>query len=300
LAELKIDPAKTGIKLRSRLKRADFANDAADMRRHSQTSRSRAIRGHPSSKSTKMASPNRIRVIKADDRVYIDLADEREHIIAIGQHGWTITETAPVPFLRTPNTLALPMPERGGTIDELWDMFDVSDDFFIAITSWILDALRGDGVHPILTISSPNASMLPLAMLRSLVDPSSAPRSRVCHDPKKQLQQANLGYLFAFDHTPEFTGDISVALRRLSAGHRRIVETGGCEAAADLTKYRQLLEKFEGRRPRVLGRFYDAVAHGLRSMRGASVGRLSPHDKLSAWFEACPHLDAHQDQHAPQ
>jgi hypothetical protein len=134
-----------------------------------------------------MPNHNQVRVMNNNGRVYIDLADERGQVIEIGQYGWTVTETMPVSFMRTPNTLPLPVPERGGSIDELWDMFDVPDDFFISIMVWLLDALCGDGVHPILTINSPNASKLPLAIPRSLVDPSSAPPFSGVHDPKSSF-----------------------------------------------------------------------------------------------------------------
>jgi hypothetical protein len=189
-----------------------------------------------------MPNHNQVRVMNNNGRVYIDLADERGHVIEIGQYGWTVTETVPVSFMRTPHTLPLPVPERGGSIDELWDMFDVSDDFFISIIGWLLGALCGDGVHPILTINSPNASKLPLTILRSLADPSSAAPFSGVPRSKRQLREANLGYLFAFDHMPEITGEISVALRRLSAGHPQIVEAGGCEASLDLTKHLRILE----------------------------------------------------------
>jgi hypothetical protein len=234
-----------------------------------------------------MASPNRVRVMKHNGRVYIDLADERGHVIEIDQDGWTVAKTAPMSFLRTPNMLPLPIPKKGGSIDECWDTFDVYDDHFIEITTWLLDALRGDGVYPILTVTGRGAPINPFTMLRDLVDPSSAPPFPGVPRSKAELSRVNPGYLFAFDNMPEITGDMSVAIRRLSKGHPMIARIDGCETSVSLGDHHELAAQFEERRPRVLGLFYDAIAHGLRSMRSASLGRLSPHDEFSAWFEAC-------------
>jgi hypothetical protein len=66
-----------------------------------------------------------------------------------------------------------------------------------------------------------------------------------------------------------------------------IAEIGSCETSVQLTEHHKLVAKFEQRRPRVLGLFYDAIAHGLRSTRTASPGSLSPRAEYSAWFDAC-------------
>jgi hypothetical protein len=233
-----------------------------------------------------MTIHNQARVIKANGRVYVDLADDRDRAVEIDEDGWRVLSPAPFPFLRTPSMLPLPIPEKGGTIDELREPVSVSDDHFIGMTAWVLDALRGDGVYPILTVSGSDAPINPFTMLRQLVDPSSAPPFSGVPRSKTQLSRANLGYLFAFDNMPEITGDISVALRRRSVGHPMIAEIGSCEASVQLTEHHKLVAKFEQRRPTALGLFYDAVAHGLRSSRTAS-GSLSPHAEYSAWFDAC-------------
>jgi hypothetical protein len=234
-----------------------------------------------------MANLNRARVMKYNDGAYIDLADEQGHVVEIDQDGWRVTKTAPMSFLRTPYMLPLPIPKKGGSIDECWHTFDVSDDHFIEIATWLLDALRGDGVYPILTVTGRGAPLNPFTMLRDLVDPSSAPPFPGVPRSKAELSRVNPSYLFAFDNMPEITGDMSVAIRRLSKGHPMIARIDGSEITLSRGDHYHLAAQFEERRPRVLGLFYDAIAQGLRSMRTASAGSLSPHDKFSAWFEAC-------------
>ena len=51
--------------------------------------------------------------------IYLDLGDEHWRAVEIGPDGWRVLERPPVRFCRSPGMLALPLPERGGSIEAL-------------------------------------------------------------------------------------------------------------------------------------------------------------------------------------
>ena len=61
--------------------------------------------------------PVNIRVAEHASRLYLDLADEHWRVVAIGPDGWQVIGCPPVRFRRSPGMLALPVPERGGSIE---------------------------------------------------------------------------------------------------------------------------------------------------------------------------------------
>jgi hypothetical protein len=230
---------------------------------------------------------NPVRIAKCHKRVYIDLADVPRRIIEISQNGYSVVETAPVKFVRTPGMQPLPMPEPGGTIEEFRSFLETTDESFVGLLCWSLDALRGDGVHPILTVSGPGAAMSPFAVVRSLIDPTAnAPFSGV-PGTKRQIRDAGFAYLFAFDQMREINGDISVAMRRLAEGHPMVAEIANGYSAKTAAEYREELAKWDLHRPKVLGLLYDAIAHGLRTTYREELGSLPPHAQYTRWFDAC-------------
>jgi hypothetical protein len=77
--------------------------------------------------------PVAVRVGATDGAVYLDLADDKWRAVEIGADGWRIVTDPPVRFLRPRGTLALPLPVRGGSLDELRPFLNVAtpDDFVL-------------------------------------------------------------------------------------------------------------------------------------------------------------------------
>jgi hypothetical protein len=62
-----------------------------------------------------------------DATIYIDLANAEREVVAIAADGWRIVSEYPVKFRRPGAMLALPRPERGGTLEPLQDYVNVRD-----------------------------------------------------------------------------------------------------------------------------------------------------------------------------
>src|SRR6516164_650847 len=60
-----------------------------------------------------------VRVAEYEDRIYLDLADKEWRAVEIGPDGWRVIGSPPVRFKRAAWMLPLPVPQRGGTVDEL-------------------------------------------------------------------------------------------------------------------------------------------------------------------------------------
>jgi hypothetical protein len=86
-----------------------------------------------------------IRIARHGGCIYLDLGDAAWRVIVIGADGWRLVHDAPVRFRRTPGMLALPEPQRGGSLEELKDYLPARGDAYVLTVTWVLMALRGDG-----------------------------------------------------------------------------------------------------------------------------------------------------------
>ena len=60
-----------------------------------------------------------LRAAEHDGRIYLDLCDAEWRVVEITPNGWRVADDAPIRFCRTPGMLSLPLPERGGRVDDL-------------------------------------------------------------------------------------------------------------------------------------------------------------------------------------
>src|SRR5262249_10142720 len=65
--------------------------------------------------------------------IWIDLAGEDWKSVRVTAEGWSVEDRADVAFLRTAQTLALPKPKRGGSIQALRSVINVQDHQFILV-----------------------------------------------------------------------------------------------------------------------------------------------------------------------
>ena len=77
---------------------------------------------------TGKSAPVYIRRAEHAGKLYLDLGDETWRAIEIAPDGWRIVAMPPVYFIRTPAMAPLPVPERGGTIDELRPFLTIAND----------------------------------------------------------------------------------------------------------------------------------------------------------------------------
>ena len=121
-----------------------------------------------------------------------------------------------------PNMLALPVPEQGGSIEELRELLNIqSSDDFILIVSWAeFAALRGIGPYPVLAVSGEHGSAKStlVRILRALIDPSVAPLRSLPPSERDLFVSADDNFVQAFDNISGLSAPLSDALCRLATG----------------------------------------------------------------------------------
>ena len=162
-----------------------------------------------------------VRVAEQDGHIYLDLADKGWHAVDIGPDRWQLVGEPPVRFRRPPGLLPLPLPQRGGSLEQLASLLNLSSQAdFILVVSWLLAALRPSGPYPLLAISGEQGSAKSILskMLRALVDPNAAPVRALPREERELFIAANNGHVLAFDNISRLRSWLSDALCRLASG----------------------------------------------------------------------------------
>src|SRR5262249_3436910 len=123
------------------------------------------------------AEPVRLRLAAHEGGVVIDLGDATGRAVIVRPGGWEVVECSPLLFRRTALTGMLPVPVRGGTLAELRDLLNVTDESWPLIVGWLVASLLPDMPHAVLLLSGLQGSGKSCAarVLVLLVDSSAAP-----------------------------------------------------------------------------------------------------------------------------
>jgi len=194
-----------------------------------------------------------IRVAGFDNKIYIDLADDKWQAIEIDTDGWRVITNPPVRFRRAAGMLPLVIPQSGGSIEALHDFLNVQhDDDFVLVVAWLLAALRDHGPYPPLVLAGEQgtAKSTFCAIIRALFDPSTTPLRALPREDRDLFVAASNGHLLAFDNVSGLPAWISDTLCRLATG-------GGFAVRQLYTDQDEVL--FDATRPIILNGIEDIV-----------------------------------------
>lgn len=153
--------------------------------------------------------------------VYIDLGDDRWCAVHVAPDGWEIVADPPVRFRRSPGMRPLPVPERGGSLDELRELVNVPDDrAWALLKAWLMAALAPTGPYPLLAIRGEQgaAKSTTARIIRALVDPATPDLRAEPRELRDLMIAARGGWLVAFDNVSRLETWLSDALCRLATG----------------------------------------------------------------------------------
>jgi len=193
-----------------------------------------------------------IRVAKYEDDIYIDIGDAEWCAIKVSKTGWEVVADPPVRFQRSPSMKPLPIPEKGGSIDLLRPLCNVSNDGFVLLVADLLAALRPDSNYPVLVLTGEQGcGKSSLARLFARLTDPRLPEQRSMPRSEEDLLVAAKGqHVLSFDNISGLPLWLSDALCRLSTG-------GGAGKRKLYTDEEEVL--FSGRRPVVLNGIEDVV-----------------------------------------
>jgi Domain of unknown function (DUF3854) len=165
--------------------------------------------------------PAFVRVAGHAGRVYLHLADVDGSVIEIDAKGWRACDKPPVRFRKTSGMLPLPMPQHGGSFDDLRDFLNVADDdAFALVKAFATATFRPDDPFPVLVLMGEQGSCKTTTarVLKKLIDPSAAPDRGTPRDERDLMIRARGNWLLPYDNLSSLPEWLSDAFCRLATG----------------------------------------------------------------------------------
>jgi hypothetical protein len=164
--------------------------------------------------------PVHVRVAEHDGHIYLDLCNPEWQVVKVTPQGWDIVDDPPVRFRRSRGMIALPTPERGGTVDQLRGFLNIDDNAWRLVIAWLVATLRPRGPYPILALfAEQGAGKSTIGrLLRELIDPNAAPLRAEPNDGRDLMIAANNSWCMAYDNLSHVPPWLSDAMCRLSTG----------------------------------------------------------------------------------
>lgn len=154
--------------------------------------------------------------------VWIDLGDDAWRAVRIDADGWTIVEArdVPVKFRRTRASRPLPVPEEGGSLEDLRTLFNIGDEDWMMLVGWLIGVFQPDGARAHLELMGQQGSgKSTLARcLVAITDPMSIPGRSVSKDEEALIIAVQNRAVLAFDNVSGLSREMSDAWCRLSTG----------------------------------------------------------------------------------
>lgn len=154
-----------------------------------------------------------IRIGERDGKIYLDLADEQWRAVEIDADGWRVVDLPPVEFRRAKGMLPLPVPERGGNLDELRPFLNLEKgDLWTLLLGSLVMKLRPRGPYnvDVFTGGQGCGKTTRARVIRKLVDPSSADTRSAPREMRDLHIAASNEWLPVFDNLsriPEWLSD---------------------------------------------------------------------------------------------
>jgi len=188
-----------------------------------------------------------LRVGTHNGDIYIDLGTDDWRIIRVSPSGWEVIpySKCPIRFYRADCQLPLPLPTRGGSLDDLWQLLNVRESDRPLVLGWILSTFTPDGSKPILTFSGEKGSGKSSAatLLKRLTDPTRVSKASGVGDARTVASAAVGRWVLCFDNLTHLSPEQQDLLCCVSTG----------AGYSHRTLYSDLEETFlEYRRPQIL------------------------------------------------
>ena len=152
---------------------------------------------------------------------YIDLANDSGQVIAIDQEGWRIVDDPPVAFRRPSGMLPLQLPTRGGSLDPLRPLVNLSSDAdWLLFVALLTSYFRYSGPFPLMVLQGEQgcAKSTTARIVKHLIDPTAAPLRSLPKDIRDCMVAAQNTRVMAFDNISHLPGWLSDCLCQLSTG----------------------------------------------------------------------------------
>ena len=186
-----------------------------------------------------------VRIAGHGGKVYFDLCNESWQSVELSRNGWKVIDQPPVMFRRTKGMLPLPLPAKGGSIDDLRPFVNVISDEWLLLVGWLVGCFNPSDEFAILALTGEQDSAKTTVgmVCRQLIDPNRANLRAAPREQRDLSIAANNSRIVAFDNISSVQAWISDALCRVATG-------GGFAVRKNYTDDEEQI--FEGARPVIL------------------------------------------------
>lgn len=267
-----------------------------------------------------------LRVGRSGSALYLDLGDPSGRAVETTADGWRVVERPPVHFVRASGLRALPTPERGGSLADLFRLIALPEEQRPLLLGWLLAALRPEGPFPVLAVHGEQGAGKTTAcrMIRRLVDPHEAELRGPPDDDRTLFVSARHTWVLGYDNLSTIPRWLSDALCCIVSGGaftsrklytddgealfraQRPILLNGIEEVAtrpDLLERclvlslpaipeeqrrpeEEIWRDYEAMRPRVLGALLDALACAMRELPRVAPRRWPRMADFAKWATA--------------
>ncbi len=167
------------------------------------------------------AMPVHLRLAEHEGAIWLDLGDPDWTAVRVTKSGWEIISSTEVPvrFIRRPAMQALPLPVRGGSVEELRPLVNLPDDDAWALyIGWLVGAFHPGGPYGVLSVSGEQGSAKSTAckLARRMIDPSVTDLRRPPKDERDIFIAAKSAWVSAYNNLSGLRPELSDALCALA------------------------------------------------------------------------------------
>jgi hypothetical protein len=261
-----------------------------------------------------------------DPVFYLDLGDPEWRAVRVTKKGWKVVRKPRVRFRRPSGMLPLPIPLRGGSLEQLWKFANVRPRDRALFIAWLLAAIRPRGPFPVLILGGEQgtAKSTTSEVARRLIDPHITLLRSLSRDERDLMIGASNSWVLALDNLSHLTAEMSDILCRVSTGSgfstRQLftdeeeVHLSACRpillnAIEDIASRGDLLDRaivlelpqieqerrmaeqefwraFVAAHPRLLGALLDLVVGAMARLPKIELDRLPRMADFARWAEA--------------
>ena len=162
-----------------------------------------------------------LRVFGDESEIHVDLGDEGRTTAHVTPEGWTLRLDTPVRFIRPRGFQAFPMPERGGTLQDLREFVNVETEAdWLLFLAWLVYTFQSQSDFVILTIfgEHDSAKSTVARIAKELTDPGIANARPAPRSEDDLAATAKNSRTMAYDNLSEIQPWLADELCRLATG----------------------------------------------------------------------------------
>lgn len=183
-----------------------------------------------------------LRIADHQGSSYIDTGRTDGKVVRIRAGTWSVIDTAPVRFLRTKLTAAMPLPARDSDLDRLWDFINVAvADRPVLLAVLVAALIQCDVPHPVLALFAEqgSAKRTTTRMLVDLIDPSPVPLRQAPRDADTWVHAASGSWVVALDNLSAIPPWLSDSLCRAATGDGNVKRALYTDGDLAVVKFRR-------------------------------------------------------------